>query len=176
MRCGNRSHVGTDASHLRVAHRVYDRAWIHWLRDSSLRIDGDIMRTRNLKAEDRLGSVLPGLRPNANRQKSLDGTNPECCLVPVPLHAPGKDANLVEIEGKPRFRRTQGCHEFRNLVIGNIRFRIGDVCKHIGRNPGSRCVDPRHIALPRQAHQRRCDRRAAIRYDPGRRGPATSPP
>src|ERR1700739_3847355 len=98
MRCGNGSHVGADAAYLCIAHCVNERARTYRLRDSRRRIDRDIGRTRNLKAEYGLGAVLPGLRPDANRQKSLDGMDAECSLVSVPLQAPGKDTNLVKIK------------------------------------------------------------------------------
>ena len=55
----------------------------------------------------------------------------ESGLVPMPLYAPGKDANLVEVKRQPRLRRAQRSHIFRHQVIGNVGFGIVDSGKDV---------------------------------------------
>lgn len=55
-------------------------------------------------------------------------------LVAVALHAPGEDANLVEVEWQTGFWRAECGYVFGNLVMGRVGLGVGDMGEYIGSN------------------------------------------
>ena len=99
--------------------------------DACLGVDGYVGAAGQHEAEGWHVDALLGPESRAHRQIALDGMEPEGRLIAVSLGAPGKHANLVEVEGQAGLWRTEDGDVLGNLRVGRVGVGIVDAGEHV---------------------------------------------